>query len=65
MTDMSARTEANSHFRDARAAKTASTSKQMSLERTKADTDKSIRLKAARLSRDAASTTKEEPHDVS
>lgn len=50
--DISARSHAESHFRSTRDAKTASVSKRISEERIRADSDKSARLKAARLERD-------------
>lgn len=50
--DMSARSQAEAHFKSARDAKTASASKQISDDRVKADREKSARLKAARLAKE-------------
>ncbi|MBB4004630.1 hypothetical protein GGR03_003725 [Aurantimonas endophytica] len=50
--DMSARSQADAHFKTVRDAKTTTASKRINQERMKTDSDKSARLKAARLARD-------------
>ena len=51
--DESARDRADAHFKIANGGKTASASRQISDERLKADREKSARLKAMRLAREA------------
>ena len=58
--DMSARSQADAHFKSARDAKTASASKRISEERVKADSNKSARLKAARLAKDEEDARKQD-----
>ena len=56
----SAKSNADSHFKTLKAEKTATASKQINIDRVKADSDKTARLKAARLAKAGEGKSKNE-----